>query len=218
MRRDAMHTSIFSNAKRSRTVLGTAVLAAMLTLPGCTDQQLQSNSPAYLIIDALQAASGAQPTKFSGTLASDVITIVKNNPTVFEDYAQVRLRLALKDPGPITSPSEPSTTNEITVTRYHVRFIRSDGRNTQGVDVPYEFDGGATGTVTATGTTMTFTLVRVQSKFEAPLVALAGGGGPGSISTIAEVTLYGTDQAGRVVSVKGLIGVNFADWGDPAEG
>jgi hypothetical protein len=60
-----------------------------------------------------------------------------------------------------------------------------------------------------------FTIVRVQSKQEAPLMALAEGGGAVHISTIAEVTFYGTDQAGREVSVSGNISVNFSDWGDP---
>ena len=60
-----------------------------------------------------------------------------------------------------------------------------------------------------------FTLVRVQAKQEAPLKALVGNGGAIAISTIAEVTFYGTDQAGRPVSVTGQISVDFNDWGDP---
>jgi hypothetical protein len=35
------------------------------------------------------------------------------------------------------------------------------------------------------------------------------------LSTIAEVTFYGADQAGRAVQVVGRIGVNFANWSDP---
>jgi hypothetical protein len=58
-------------------------------------------------------------------------------------------------------------------------------------------------------------LVRAQAKLEAPLKALAGGGGSIIISTIAQVTFYGRDQAGNDVSVTGQISVNFADWGDP---
>ncbi len=48
----------------------------------------------------------------------------------------------MKDPGSTASPSTPTSANFITVTRYHVKYVRTDGRNTQGVDVPYEFDGG----------------------------------------------------------------------------
>jgi len=71
-------------------------------------------------------------------------------------------------------------------------------------------------TVTDTSATGNFNLVRVQAKQEAPLQALSGGGGANAISTIAEITFYGTDQAGRAVSVTGRMGVNFADWGDPS--
>jgi hypothetical protein len=116
----------------------------------------------------------------------------------------------------LTSPLEPSPNNFITVNRYHVRYVRSDGRNTQGVDVPFEFDGASTVTVGSSGATLTLTLVRIQAKVEAPLSALTGNGGAQVISTIAEVTLYGTDQTGREVSVVATISVNFADWADPA--
>jgi hypothetical protein len=133
---------------------------------------------------------------------------------VYEDIGQVNLRIAMKDPGTTDSPTSPSPTNEITVSRYRVVYTRSDGRNTQGIDVPYTFDGAATGTVTASGTTLTFVLVRAQAKLEAPLKALAGGGGSVVISTIAQVTFYGRDQAGNDTSVTGTISVNFADWAD----
>jgi len=59
-------------------------------------------------------------------------------------------------------------------------------------------------------------LVRAQAKLEAPLRALRGGGSAIVISTIAEITFYGSDQNGNKVSVTGSISVNFADWGDPS--
>ena len=200
-------------------------LAALLVLAaGCTGAPRDGASASYLIVDSLEAASGAEPTTFSGTLASDVLTVVNRQqggaevqqPTVFEDRARVSFSLALKDPGSPAAPSQPTTTNFITVTRYRVRFIRADGRNVPGVDVPYGFDGAMTVTVTDTSATGNFNLVRVQAKQEAPLQALSGGGGANAISTIAEITFYGTDQAGRAVSVTGRMGVNFADWGDPS--
>ena len=102
-------------------------------------------------------------------------------------------------------------------------FIRSDGRNTPGVDVPFGFDGGVTLTVDDTGGAAAFTLVRVQAKLEAPLLALRRPsglppGGASVISTLAQITFYGADQAGRAVSVTGTISVNFADWADPSGG
>ena len=70
-------------------------------------------------------------------------------------------------------------------------------RNTQGVDVPWSFDGAVTGTLSEESTTVGFVLVRVQAKDEAPLRALRFNGGAQVISTIAEVTFYGRDQAGN---------------------
>jgi hypothetical protein len=115
-----------------------------------------------------------------------------------------------------TSPLGPTTLNEITITRYRVNFVRSDGRNTPGVDVPYGFDGAFTLTVPATGSAQAgFDLVRHQAKAEPPLRNLVGGGSARFISTIAEITFFGRDQAGNEVSVTGSINVNFGDWADP---
>jgi hypothetical protein len=70
------------------------------------------------------------------------------------------------------------------VNRYHVVFVRADGRNTPGVDVPYPFDGGMTVTVGGNGGKAVFNLVRAQAKEEAPLRALRSTGAGGMISTI----------------------------------
>ena len=129
--------------------------------------------------------------------------------------ALTSFRLALKDPGTAETPNIPSTSNFITVTRYRVNYVRADGRNTPGVDVPYPFDGGMTVTVGDSPVIAAFTVVRVQAKEEAPLLPLAGFGGALDISTIAEITFFGKDQAGRDVTVSGKLGINFADWGDP---
>lgn len=199
-----------------------AAVAFVLAAPACSSLLTQGNASSYLIVNALQASTGREPDKVKDTLASDVLTYVKQSgatgaqvlvPTVFADNLVVSFALAMKNPGNESSPNAPSTTNFITVTRYHVTFVRSDGRNTEGVDVPYAFDGAATVTVGTGGAKAAMTLVRVQAKGEAPLKALAGSAGV--ISTIAEITFYGKDQTGRDVSVIGKISVTFADWGDP---
>jgi hypothetical protein len=165
-----------------------------------------------LIIDTLEASQGHDPNQFSGNLASDVATSVQGGPpTIFQDNGRVRFRLGLRDAGSPGLPTVSSPVNSITVTRYRVRYIRADGRNTQGVDVPYAFDGAATGNVQAP-LELVFTLVRAQAKAEAPLATLNTNFTV--ISTLAEVTFYGQDQTGREVSVVGMIGVDFANWGD----
>ena len=199
---------------------GLFLAAAAAVLPGCTKQQMQGQASSYLIVDSLIAVPGTVGTSSSdqdetNVLDSDIaIWTTPTNAAVVSDMGRITFRLGMKDPGSVNSPSEPTSTNFITVNRYNVRFVRSDNRNTQGVDVPYAFDGAATGTVTDAGGGIAFVLVRAQSKLEAPLMALRQLGGAGVISTIAEVTFYGNDQAGRSVSVKALIGVNFADFAD----
>jgi len=102
--------------------------------------------------------------------------------------------------------------NSITLDRYHVRYIRADGRNVQGVDVPYAFDGGMTLTVGTSEVSGVFTIVRNIAKDEAPLKALTVNGV--IISTIAEVTFYGHDQTGRELSAVATISVDFGNFGD----
>ena len=82
------------------------------------------------------------------------------------------------------------------MTQYHVEYVRT--RRPQRARVStcrIAFDGGVTVTVSGRGT-VPFTLVRIQAKQEAPLKALAFGGGANAISTIATVTFYGHDQNG----------------------
>ena len=204
-----------------------AITALAAATASCGKTAGDSSASTYLVIDSLTAVSGATTGgNQSATLGSDVLTCVQKTvngqqqlvPTIFADPGAVKLRLAAKD---VTFT--PTTNNEVTITRYHVQFIRADGRNTQGVDVPYAFDGAVTATVTTAGVTIGFDLVRAQAKQEAPLIGLVGTGTCGSsnggaiaISTIAQVTFYGTDRVGNAVSVMGQISVNFANWGDPA--
>ncbi|MEW5981608.1 MAG: hypothetical protein AB1806_04480 [Acidobacteriota bacterium] len=201
----------------------TVVALAFFGGISCGGMNENGRSPSYLFIEALTAASGAKPDSFANLLESDVITNVRVQfggqetlqPTIFEDTGRAVLRMALKDVGAPNAPTTPTSTNAITVTRYRVEFRRTDGRSTPGVDVPYAFDGGATGTFDANGGTLVFVLVRAQAKLEEPLKSLRGGGGAILLSTIADVTFYGHDQNGNAVSVTGQISVNFADWGDP---
>jgi hypothetical protein len=197
----------------ARLAAALSLVAFTLASASCGQLTRQGTASSYLIVSALEASSGADPGGFGGTLDSDVITIVEEVPTIFSDLGRVTFTLGMKDPGGAGSPTAPTQANWITVERYHVAYVRADGRNTQGVDVPYAFDGAATATVAGGDTTIGFTIVRHQAKEEAPLAAL--GNGAVLISTIAEVTFYGHDQTGREVSASGKIGISFGNYGDP---
>jgi hypothetical protein len=107
----------------------------------------------------------------------------------------------------------PSANNNVTITRYHVAFTRADGRNVQGVDVPFAFDGAVTATIIANAqATIGFELVRIVAKEESPLVQLISN--PNFINCIATVTFYGKDVVGNDVSVSGSISVEFGNFGD----
>jgi hypothetical protein len=194
--------------KKAAIILGLTVL-----LTACGDLTRQGTGSSYLIIAALDAAPGSEPDEFgSGVLYSDVLTVVDDNPTIFSDVGRVRFLLGMKDPGGTASPTTPTSANLITVNRYQVRYIRADGRNTPGVDVPYPFDGVLTVTVGGGETEAGFEIVRHVAKKEAPLLALQAS--PVIITTIAEVTFFGRDQTGREVSAIGTITIEFGNFGD----
>jgi hypothetical protein len=193
---------------RRRAALALAV-AAVLATTACSDKVLQGKGSSYLVIDELTAASGGVSATFDTVLQSDVQT----KGSILEDFGKVKLHIAMKDVT-LTTGTEPTANNSITVNRYHVDFVRSDGRNTQGQDVPYSVDGAATGTIGSGATSLIFVIVPAQRKLEAPLMALRNQGGAIAIMTIANVTFYGYDQTGNTVSVTGAISVNFADWAD----
>jgi hypothetical protein len=203
--------------------LAVGCLAPMaLWTAGCGEFISQDRSGVVVMVESLQGASGAQPDDFGGTVGSDVITVVKRTingqqvdiPTVFNDLGRVTLSLVLKDPGQPGVSNVPSPINQVTFTRYHVEYRRADGRNRPGVDVPYPFDGAATFSVPKEGSvTASFELVRVVAKEEAPLAALRSS--DVFLTTLAEVTFFGHDQAGNAVTAKGSLSVTFGNWGDP---
>jgi hypothetical protein len=172
-----------------------------------------------LVVNQLQAASGGghAANQMGGTLFSDVQVLVTTpdpcspaSPcrTLFSDSGQATLSLAAKN-----VDIQPTSNNQVTLTRYHVDFVRADGRNTPGVDVPYGFDGAVTATIPAgPAVAVTFELVRHTSKEEAPLVQLVSS--PAIIHTIARITFYGRDLVGNDISVTGSIGVDFGNFGD----
>jgi hypothetical protein len=205
----------------SRVLLAATLVAATTS---CGKVVRSSSAPVLLVIDQLNGLRGSSSTSTAASsLVSDVFTLVTSGgscttaspcPTIFADNGQVVLHMVPKDIGTSsTTPASPSTNNEVTIQRIHVAFTRSDGRNQEGVDVPYAFDTVATGTVPQSGQlTLNFPLVRVQAKQEPPLMALRTNGQV--LSMIGNITFYGQDLVGNAISVSGSIAIDFANWGD----
>lgn len=180
-------------------LLGVAAAATS----ACGDVVRDGRSPMFLVIDLLQG-----PT---GTVAQ---SDVRTQGRIDADLGRVTLRVEPKNVAPTPSALEPSTNNEVTISRYRVSYRRSDGRRTQGVDVPYTFDGAVTGTVRpGLPLELGFVLVRNVAKAEAPLAQLAANAVV--LTTIADVTFYGRDRVGNDINVTGSIQVDFGNFADP---
>ena len=187
----------------------------LLQLSGCTATSSEDNDTTntFITIVAMVGQSFDGTTQVEGSdVFSDVCITTEDNPTTC---------VVSNDNGIVTMQAQPknltdvsSLVNDIVFTRYRVTFVRADGRNVPGVDVPYPFDGVANFRVPVDGTEVTrvFMLVRNQAKLESPLNELTRLGGSLVISTIARVDFFGQDLAGRQLQVTGFINVTFADY------
>ena len=210
--------------KTTHLVSRVLVAAALVGAASCGKVVRSSTAPVLLVIDQLNGLRGSASTGTpTSNLVSDVLTLVTSGgsctvaspcPTVFADTGQVLMHMVPKDIGTNpTTPTSPSTNNQVTITRVHVAYRRTDGRNQEGVDVPYAFDTGVTFTVPQSGqVTFGFPLVRSQAKEEPPLLALVTNGLV--ISMIGDVTFYGQDVVGNAINVTGSINIDFANFGD----
>jgi hypothetical protein len=193
--------------------LGFAAIA--VAAMSCGDVVRNSRAPVLLVLNTLLGAPGNKTSAVSGTLVSSVRTFVTSPPpcspqspctTIFNDFGSAQFSIVMKDPA-----FQPSSSNAVTITGYHVQYTRSDGRNTPGADVPYAFDGAVTSTVGANQIiTVSFEIVRHVAKEESPLIQLIDS--PVVISTIAHVTFFGKDQVGNDISVMGQILIDFGDF------
>lgn len=180
-------------------------LAALLGLPqsGCTPDFAADNESAVILrIVEMESEAGAD-AETSAFLNSDV-------SPVFNDNVVVTVEALPKNPNfVLDAPFE-----DVQVTRYEVNYLRSDGQNREGIDVPYRITGGVS-TLVPFGdqADVVFVVVRHQAKVEPPLANLRGPGGV-VLTIIAEITLHGRTTSGRAVSARGFLTINFADFAD----
>jgi hypothetical protein len=183
-----------------RLVLG---LVVAITSAACGGELLRTGrSPVYLTVTGVSAGPEG------GELTSFLLSDVQTGGGVINDNVRIDLHAEPKNPSIALT-----AINAVTITRYHVDFKRTDGRNRAGIDVPYPIDGALSTTFTVNGQ-VTFELVRHQAKREPPLANMAGAGGLRLLTTYAEITLYGRDQNGNEVTVTAMLDVHFGDFAD----
>jgi hypothetical protein len=184
-----------------------AVALCAVSLTSCADLARTGSGPSFLIMESMQASSGGAAV---GATTPSLESDVSVDGTAYRDIGEAIIRVELKNQ---VSATAPTAINSVTLNRYRVRYMRTDGQNREGIDVPLGFEGAATQTINVGSSgVVQFDLVRAQAKLEVPLRTLVRGGGLIIISTIAEVTFYGRDQAGNDVSISGRIDVRFADF------
>jgi hypothetical protein len=187
---------------------------------GCTaDFATDSEADVILRIIELEGQPGNTDLEGEGLpLFSDVCCGIIN------DNVGLTLDLIPKN----QNPAQVITgLNDVFLERYEVRFTRADGRNQEGVDVPFGITGALGGIVRVGAETITsITVVRHQAKLEPPLRNLHGVfvslqqdpngtfsfGGAGLLTTIAEIIVHGRTTTGKVVRARGVIEVTFADF------
>jgi len=191
---------MLSGRKVMRTKAFFVVLAA-LTVTGCVpDWAKNGDAPVVLLMTAINGGN---------VLDSDVRI---STGAVCPDMVSLRLENHFKNP----SVTNTGFRHDFTVERYEVHYFRSDGRNTEGVDVPYSITGNvAQEVIEESATTLNLEVVRRQAKLEPPLTNLVGGGGSLIVTMFAEVTLHArttTNQTTNPVSAR--LQIDFADFGD----
>ena len=188
-----------------------AVALGALALAGCTPSFVtNSQGDVLLTITEIAGVAGAGPEadQDASSLFSDVVT----DGGVINDNAKVSVRLDLKNGNNAVTAGN---FNDVLLERYEVSFTRTDGHNTQGVDVPYAFSGPMAIQVSVGGTTdAVFVIVRHEAKREEPLRNMQGGGGLNILHCIANITIHGRTTAGSAVQASGRLEVTFADFAD----
>jgi len=196
--------------KMTKAFKALAVLPVLLLLFSCNPIENDSKSNSLLLVVKITALDIEEnETNF---LQSDVVKIDETTgaPYVTDDSAVVTFTAKTLDPAPILGTSHYSA---ITVNRYVVTYFRSDGKNQEGVDVPYSFEGAMSALVdVGAETDATVIVVRAVSKLEPPLIEMREGRGEGQLKVTAKIDFYGEDTLGNAVKATGYLSIFFANY------
>jgi hypothetical protein len=186
-----------------------AVMSLAFALAACNPIENETTSASMLIVTSLLGEDMDGNT--ANYLESDVLYEDEaGNTSILADPAVASLTVRLLDPNSITGPSN---LNSVTIERYQVSYSRTDGRSTEGVDVPYAHEGVLSTTIAVDATRdVSFTIVRAAAKAEPPLVDMHIGRDLGVLTCLAKVVFYGKDITGRAVKATGYLTIHFANY------
>lgn len=186
------------------------MIAAVLFLASCNAIENGTESASMMVVESLRGTTmDGEEVSF---LQSDVLYVDPQtmDSTIFADSAVAEISASLLDPASITGPSQY---NSITVDRYIISYSRSDGKNVEGVDVPYSFEGYIN-TLVSVGETaaISFVIVREDAKMEPPLINLHNNRDVGVLQVHAKVEFFGHDAVGKNVTATGYMDIYFANY------
>jgi hypothetical protein len=196
--------------RMSMRTLGGLVL--VLSLVSCGDDFTGGDTvDSFIRITDITASAGGGGTGsgIGSVLNSDVAS---STGSVWNDNATLTI---VSIPKNQNLPATSTELNDVRLERYEVRYFRSDGLNTEGVDVPYRITGPMAGTVPYGGSLdAAITVVRHQAKLEPPLSNLKVYSREWIITTIAEITVHGQTLKGDVARAAGRLQITFANFAD----
>ncbi len=186
------------------------LIIATLFLASCVAKENDSTAGSFLVISSL-TGNDLEGNEGSTTVFSDVLTA----GSIINDNGVAKVTAELFDQS-ISNDSATAYQN-VVVDQIDVEFRRTDGLNTEGVDVPFSFTQPMN-ILVAIGAEVDipFVLIRHVAKLETPLIELREWVNQEKVlQLVAKVTIHGKDVSGhRINPVSGYINVwcsNFAD-------
>jgi hypothetical protein len=197
--------------KAMRAVGVISACALVIGVSGCVPGYVKENdSPVLFRIVSING--GQTLTSNVGDTTSDPVAVT----------------VAVRPKNPLNT-NVPQIAEAVIIEQYRVRFFRTDGRDVEGVDVPFSFTGGITTAVdigigSDANVTLSIPVIRVQAKQESPLRNLrsllgtvvggqqqTGGVLVPTVTMTAEITIFGRTIAGEAVSDTGRVTIDFVD-------
>jgi len=189
------------------------ILAGLIILnSSCNSLENITTSSSKIILTSI-TGNDLEGNEGSTTVFSDVVC----GSTVINDTAVVTISAVPLNP----LQNESTYYQNVIVDQVDVEYSRTeDGRNVQGVDVPFSFSQKVNLSVEIGNEgQLTFVLVQHVAKLESPLVELRTWTNQEKVLKLeAKITVYARDVAGnRLEPVSGTVSVWCANFSDDCE-
>ncbi len=193
-----------------------AILPAIYFFISCNAVENETDSSSILVVENIMGQDIEENE--ANFLQSDVVyqDPTTGAETIHADIATASLSAKLLNPLSVTGPSQY---NDIMLDRYVVTYFRSDGNNTEGVNVPYSFEGQMSVNIPIDSEVgVSFVIVREVAKLEPPLINLQAARDVGVLQIHAKVEFFGHDMANKNIKATGYLDIFFANYANESGG